>query len=216
MSATTTPRSLKERQREERERLIIQAAIDLLLEKGYHEMSMDEVAARVGISKGTVYLHFPSKEELVFAVLQEDRQRFQQTVEEILTTEASPEAKLSSMLEYVYGGRLSKSFQVFMAVYQNPDLRSRLVEKKDEFIKSWSGISQRITHVLEEGKARGEFDPTIPTAVMLNIFVSLLTPRNYEQVMVQEHVPPEEMARHVSRFFFKGIAAYGTPEEDRR
>lgn len=215
MSVTTTPRSLKERQREERERLIIQAAVDLLLEKGYHEMSMDEIAARVGISKGTVYLHFPSKEDLVFALLQEDRQGFQRTVEEILATTASPEAKLISMLEYVYSDKLSKSFQVFAAVFQNPELRSRLIEKKDEFIKSWSGISQRITDVLEEGKAHGEFDPTMPTAVMLNIFVSLLTPRNYDLMTGQGQVPPEEMARHVSRFFFKGIAAHETPRKDR-
>lgn len=214
MSAMTTPRSLKERQREERERLIIQAAVDLLLEKGYHEMSMDEIATRVGISKGTVYLHFPSKEDLVFAVLQEDRQRFQRTVEEILATDVSPEAKLRSLLEYVYGGRLSKSFQVFTAVFQNSELRSRLIEKKAEFTKSWSGIAQRITHVLEEGKARGEFDPTMPTAVLLNIFVSLLAPRNYDEIMLQEHVPPEEMARYVSRFFIKGVAAHRAIEGD--
>ncbi|MFL5699301.1 MAG: helix-turn-helix domain-containing protein, partial [Ktedonobacteraceae bacterium] len=64
--ATMLPRTLKERQRQEREALILQAAEEVLIEKGYHEMSMDEIAARVGISKGTVYLHFASKEDLVF------------------------------------------------------------------------------------------------------------------------------------------------------
>lgn len=212
MSTETPTRSLKERQREERERLIIQAAIDLLLEKGYHEMSMDEVAARVGISKGTVYLHFPSKEDLILAVLHQDRQRFQHMVEQILASAASPRAKLHSLLEYVYGGMLSKSFQVFTSVYQNPELRARLIEKKDEFIKSWAGISQRMADVLDEGKAQGDFDPAIPTPVMLSIFLSLMTPRNYDQVIVQEHVPPDEMVRHVSHVFFKGIAAPGAPE----
>ncbi len=64
--ATMLPRTLKERQRQEREALILLAAEEVLIEKGYHEMSMDEIAARVGISKGTVYLHFASKEDLVF------------------------------------------------------------------------------------------------------------------------------------------------------
>lgn len=212
MSAATAPRSLKERQREERERLIVQAAVDLLLEKGYHEMSMDEIAARVGISKGTVYHHFPTKEDLVFAVLQQYRLQFQRAVEEILATGSAPEAKLRSLLEYVYGGILSTSFQVFASIHQNPELRSRLVEKKDEFIKNWGGVSQRITAVLEEGKARGEFDATMPTAVMLSLFVSLLAPRNYDDLIAREHVPPDEMARQVCRFFFKGIAARGTPQ----
>lgn len=55
-------RSLKEKQRKERELLILEAAEEVMIEKGYHETSMEEIAARVGIAKGTVYLHFPSKE----------------------------------------------------------------------------------------------------------------------------------------------------------
>src|SRR5581483_8243141 len=61
--------SLKERQRQEREQLILRAARELLMERGYHDMSIDEIAERVGISKGTVYLHFASKEDLVLALL---------------------------------------------------------------------------------------------------------------------------------------------------
>ncbi len=61
--AKTAPLSLKERQRREREELILQVAEEVLLEKGYYEASIDEIAARVGIAKGTVYLHFASKED---------------------------------------------------------------------------------------------------------------------------------------------------------
>ncbi len=73
MIHTGTPhRSLKERQRQERAALILQAAEEVLAEKGYHETSMDEIAARVGVAKGTVYLHFPSKEDLVFALFEQE------------------------------------------------------------------------------------------------------------------------------------------------
>ncbi len=68
MQPVTAPRSLKEKQRQEREALILQAAEEVLMEKGYHETSIDEIAARVGIAKGTVYLHFPSKEDLVIGL----------------------------------------------------------------------------------------------------------------------------------------------------
>ena len=64
--------SLKERQREERAALILRAASDLLIEKGYHDASMDEIAARVGISKGALYLHFTSKEALVVRLLEQE------------------------------------------------------------------------------------------------------------------------------------------------
>ena len=84
MSVADGPRSLKDRQREERERLILEAAEELLAEKGYHEMSIDEIATRVGVSKGTVYLHFPSKEELVLAQLVRGMQRFIQSADVVL------------------------------------------------------------------------------------------------------------------------------------
>ena len=72
-SKTRSPKtsSLKEKQREERTALILQAAYDVLIEKGYYEASMDEIATRVGISKGTLYLHFKSKEDLIFMLIEE-------------------------------------------------------------------------------------------------------------------------------------------------
>ncbi len=87
MQSTTTTRSLKEKQRQEREALILQAAEEVLAEKGYHETSMDEIAARVGIAKGTVYLHFPSKEDLVVALFEGNIQKMAQEVEVILSSE---------------------------------------------------------------------------------------------------------------------------------
>jgi AcrR family transcriptional regulator len=47
--------------------LILDAADGLLNQFGYKKMTMDNLAQEIGIAKGTLYLHFPSKEELVLA-----------------------------------------------------------------------------------------------------------------------------------------------------
>src|SRR5450759_1771466 len=86
MTQTTAPRSLKEKQRQEREALILQAAEEVLMEKGYHETSIDEIASRVGIAKGTVYLHFARKEDLVIALFERDLEKFLQLVETTIAT----------------------------------------------------------------------------------------------------------------------------------
>src|SRR5579884_3030566 len=80
MQPVTTHRSLKEKQRQEREELILKAAEEVFMEKGYYETSIDEIAASVGIAKGTVYLHFPSKEDLVIAIFQHDMEKLLQLI----------------------------------------------------------------------------------------------------------------------------------------
>src|SRR6202140_6018793 len=99
MHPITAPRSLKEKQRQEREELILQAAEEVLAEKGYYETSVDEIAARVGIAKGTVYLHFPSKEDLVIAIVMREIKHLIAEIEEIASIEGSAQSKLELILQ---------------------------------------------------------------------------------------------------------------------
>jgi len=57
------------RRKEARPAELISAALDLFVEKGFAATRLEDVAARAGVSKGTLYLYFPSKEELFKAVV---------------------------------------------------------------------------------------------------------------------------------------------------
>src|SRR6266567_4714287 len=166
MQPVTAPRSLKEKQRKEREALILQAAEEVLAEKGYHETSVDEIAARVGIAKGTVYLHFASKEELVVALFERDMQNFLQMVAKQVDTAASAREKMEAILQVMYGEIFSKRIQLLYSMYQSPELRRNFGEKGC-MRELWEELAARISSLLEEGKAAGEFDVTLPTPVML-------------------------------------------------
>jgi AcrR family transcriptional regulator len=61
----------KERERREREARILQLAQGMLRESGYLGLSMDRIAAGMDYSKGTIYQHFPNKEEIVLALANE-------------------------------------------------------------------------------------------------------------------------------------------------
>src|SRR5579859_953804 len=89
--------SLRERQRQERERLILRAASDLFVERGYHDTSMDDIATRVGIAKGTVYLHFASKEDLTLALLEQGVREFTHSLDTILSADGTPRDKLEAV-----------------------------------------------------------------------------------------------------------------------
>ncbi len=67
MITTETPN--RRRRKEARPQELLEAALALFVEKGFAATRADEVAARAGVSKGTLYLYYPSKEELLKAVI---------------------------------------------------------------------------------------------------------------------------------------------------
>lgn len=79
--------------------------------------------------------------------------------------------------------------------------------------EAWEKLTGRITSLLEEGKAAGEFDPSIPTPVMRAAFFSLLSPKSYERLMAEEHLSPDELVEQVGRIYFKGIISEKKPEQ---
>jgi AcrR family transcriptional regulator len=69
----TSPQPVKRaRRKEARPGELLDAALDLFVEKGYAGTRVEEVAKRAGVSKGTLFLYFPSKEELFKAVVREN------------------------------------------------------------------------------------------------------------------------------------------------
>ena len=62
----------RQRRKEARPQELLDAALQLFVEKGFAATRSDEVAARAGVAKGTLYLYYPSKEDLLRAVVQEN------------------------------------------------------------------------------------------------------------------------------------------------
>ena len=69
MDSTTA--SSRQRRKEARPAELAAAALALFVEKGFAATRLDDVAARAGVSKGTLYLYFDSKEALFRAVIEE-------------------------------------------------------------------------------------------------------------------------------------------------
>jgi AcrR family transcriptional regulator len=70
MSLTDLP--LRRRRKEARPQELLDAALELFVEKGFAAARAEEVAARAGVSKGTLYLYYPSKEDLLKAVIKKN------------------------------------------------------------------------------------------------------------------------------------------------
>lgn len=99
------PKERKEREKEHRREEIIKAGEKLFLKKGLYGTTMDEIARKCELSKGTLYLYFSSKEQLYFEIVCRAMDRlyhtFVQTIEGALTPLKSSHALVKVIIVFL-------------------------------------------------------------------------------------------------------------------
>ena len=147
----------RERRKEARPGELLDAALDLFVEKGFSATRVEEVATRAGVSKGTLFLYFQSKEELFKAVVRENiANKFPTWQEEFLTFEGSSSDMLryamTSWWERIGKTRASGITKLVMSEAQNfPEIAAFYQE---EVIQPGNAMIRRI---LARGVQSGEF-----------------------------------------------------------
>jgi AcrR family transcriptional regulator len=147
----------RERRKEARPGELLDAALDLFVEKGFSATRAEEVAARAGVSKGTLFLYFQSKEDLFKAVVRENiANKFPTWQEEFVTFEGTSADMLryamTSWWERIGKTRASGITKLVMSEAQNfPEIAEFYQE---EVIKPGNAMIHRI---LERGVQSGEF-----------------------------------------------------------
>ncbi|HEU5226981.1 MAG TPA: TetR/AcrR family transcriptional regulator [Ktedonobacteraceae bacterium] len=208
MSAGTPPRQLKDRLREVRTELILDVAEEVLVEKGYHDTAMDEVAARAGIAKGTLYQHFPKKEDLGFALYERGLLLFEQIIQQAAASSSlTARAKLEQILLAVYREHQGRKAHLLQLLYHDMDIRKSLLEKKGRLRERVEQCAAQIRAIMEQGRAAGEFDSTISLELVLMTFMHSLWFSRNEHLLIQQHLSPEEVSNQLGHILFEGFAS---------
>lgn len=198
-------RSLRERQREERADLILETAREVFADKGYHGASIEDIAARAGIAKGTVYLHFPSKEDLLAALAALQITAFATWVDRVVSEPLSVRERLVQLLVYVYRRIQERQNQVLLELYSGTGLTTQVLDRRADLQAQLTRALKRIEALIEEGKRTNELDPEVPTPIMAATLAALLAPNAYESLLRSGQTTPEELATWVSRLFFPAV-----------
>jgi len=78
---------------------ILRAAQDIIAEKGPHETTIDDIAARAGVAKGTVYLYFKNKDSLLASLMQIGLEAFEAAVRRKVEAHSEPREQLRALIE---------------------------------------------------------------------------------------------------------------------
>lgn len=126
-----------------REELILSTAEDLIKEKGYHHFKMSDISDELGIAKGTIYNHYASKEELLFAVVYPKLVKLKENLQEIIDGDQAYEMKfrnfISNLLNSEYHEFLLMSFSDMSILFQEEN-QLEMVTIQDEIINCFDQL----------------------------------------------------------------------------
>jgi TetR/AcrR family transcriptional regulator, regulator of autoinduction and epiphytic fitness len=164
MQTSFAPRvSFKAQMLKVREDAIIQVVNRLLAEKGFDAMTVDEVAARVGIAKASLYKHFPSKEDLAAAAMVRVMRQAQAYCAGL--SDANPPLdNLRAVTRWTMELKLAGDMPSLPS--QNSTLRATLMANRD-YMDGLIEVSDRLGAWIEAAQAQGAIDPTLPSIAVL-------------------------------------------------
>lgn len=197
------------RERKEHKRVsILRAATELFVEKEFHYVLMEEVAARAGVGKGTLYRYFPAKEDLYLAAIFAGWERLHGELQRVVSEEESMDNTLqkiaAAILDYFWKRR-----DFVTLVY-------RLEQKRGG--KEWTiwqrrrkGTVEMVAAVLRKGLLSSRLDGA-HSRLLAEIFLGMLRAVILHRGRRDQ---PGVLARLVVGVFLTGVIRAGQQEKNR-
>ena len=219
MTALQEPpkKSFKLQMLEAREQAITASVNRLLSEKGFDAMTVDEVAAEVGIAKASLYKHFNSKEELACAAMVQAMQKAQAFLEnlnqqsDVDTSQETPNSSNSRAFNKLMATtrwtlELKLSGQMPTLPSQNSSLRATLMASRP-YMDGLMQVSELLGAWIVEAQKEGHLNPSLPPiAILYTLFARACDPV-VEFLKMSELHSDEEIIEMVMTTCFAGLNA---------
>ncbi|MBW7888025.1 MAG: TetR/AcrR family transcriptional regulator [Bacteroidetes bacterium] len=193
---------------EEKNRLIVEAATKRFAYYGFTKVTMDEIAADVGMGKASLYYYFATKEKLFQAVIESEREEFVTKIEALINKNSSSAQKLKeyvklrleSFRDLVNIGSITlKQSSEANAIFRT--LLKSFMEREKKLLET----------ILNEGKRNNEFSISTITATA-ELFLHILQGMRLRTINEAPHRIEEEQFQSLQKemelfvsIFIKGI-----------
>lgn len=196
-------RSFREQMHLAREDAIVQAVNRLLAEKGFDAMTVDEVAAEVGIAKASLYRHFPSKEDLAAEAMVRTLERAQAFLDG-LDNSLPPLQRLQAAVRWMLQVQLQGEMPSLPSA--NSSLRATLMAHQ-VYMDRLMSVSEKLGSWIEAAQAAGSLDKTLPPiAVLYTLYARACDPVPGFLSSTGEY-SDEQIIELLLRTTFQGLAA---------
>jgi len=169
-------RKKKEKEKENRRNIILKAARKLFFERGFKSVTVDNIAERAEVSKGSIYLCFESKEEIYTQILIADNIALNDRIKNFASIEATASQLLLEFARIYVDFFLSDKelFRILMTFMMQTGQMHLTQEQSSELIRTTNENIVIISEIIQKGIDSGEFTPLSNVWQMQNAIWGML------------------------------------------
>ena len=180
----TARRPRRQRRPDERPNELLEAALAVFSERGFHEASLDDVAAAAGVTKGAIYHYFDTKAELLLQAIEQHQSQGYELLETSIPDATAPATvRIRALLRKAFTSNddANRAILVMLqaAAREVPEIHARWLGHGP--LKAW----QLLAKIIEDGQESGEFRRDVDADIAARVVLSgvLL------QVLWQKYAP---------------------------
>ena len=185
---------------------LLQAAAEVFSERGFAAASVDEIAARAGYSKGAVYWHFASKDDLFFELLRTRVDSETREMTELLRS-APPEQDMAPEASRRFGELIQRQRELLLLDYEHWAQAVRDPELRDRYDERWDELRTVLGAALEARAKRlgtpvDGMAPEELATVMLSLANGLA-----QQKLIRPDAVPDHLLGEAIVLIYQGLVA---------
>ena len=182
---------------------IIDAAVVVIAEYGYHQAQVSKIAKQAGVADGTIYLYFKNKEDILISLFQEKMGEFVDKIEGEIKGVQNASEKLSLLIK--------KHFEILssdphLAIVTQLELRQSNKELRLKINEVLKGYLALIDSILKEGMNNGEFKPNLNYKLARQMIFGTLDEVITTWVMNDQKYRLQDLSNDVHNLILAGLA----------
>jgi TetR/AcrR family transcriptional regulator, fatty acid metabolism regulator protein len=183
---------------------IIDAAVVVIAENGYHQAQVSKIAKQAGVADGTIYLYFKNKEDILISLFREKMGEFVEKIETIIAGKSTATEKLLSLIESQFS-MLSNDH--YLAIVTQLELRQTNKDLRMKINEILKGYLQVIDNIVLEGKEKGEFSKELDVRLARQMIFGTIDEMATSWVMNEEKYDLLALAGQVHHLLIKGCGS---------
>lgn len=153
---------------------ILDAAEDVFAQKGYHDAPVEEIGRVTSLSKGGIYFHFPSKEDLFFAVLDRLAGRLESRINRAVATTPTHLAGAEAAIEAVVNALAGKRKLARLLLLQGYSMGNSFQETRARIFNRFAGMIERQLNLAVENGELPPVDSKVAARIWLGAISEIL------------------------------------------